>query len=94
MTCVYKLSETKSHHLNSNFFWKPLHLIKTYISVDLVTKDDLSPEAMLESSQRIDTLGATYRRKAQPLSDPGPPGMLPPKIRKANLFMQIFGLWM
>ncbi|XP_023342184.1 ATP-binding cassette sub-family G member 8 [Eurytemora carolleeae] len=61
--------------------------------LDLVTKDDLSPEAMLESSQRIDTLGATYRRKAQPLSDPGPPGMLPPKIRKANLFMQIFGLW-
>ena len=68
--------------------------METLISVDLVTKDDLSPEAMLESSQRIDTLSQTFRRKAPPLSDPGPPGMLPPKIKKANIVMQIVGLWM
>ena len=59
-----------------------------------MTQDDLSPEAMLESSQRIESLASTYRRKAAPLSDPGPPGMLPPKIKRANIFMQIFGLWM
>ena len=69
-------------------------VIINLILVDLVTKDDLSPEAMLESSQRIDTLSQTFRRKAPPLSDPGPPGMLPPKIKKANILMQIVGLWM
>jgi hypothetical protein len=62
--------------------------------VDLVTQDDLSPEAMLESSQRIEALAATYRRKCEPLSDPGPPGMLPPKIRRANFLFQVCGLWM
>ena len=27
------------------------------------------------------------------MSDPGPPGIMPPKIKRANLLMQIFGLW-
>jgi hypothetical protein len=49
---------------------------------------------MLESSQRIEALAATYRRKCEPLSDPGPPGMLPPKIRRANFLFQVCGLWM
>ena len=62
-------------------------------SVDLVTLDDLSPEAMLESSQRVEQLSSIYQRKCEPLSDPGPPGILPPKVRRANLLSQIFGLW-
>jgi len=61
--------------------------------LDLVTLDDLSPEAMLESSQRVEQLSSIYQRKCEPLSDPGPPGIMPPKIRRANLLMQIFGLW-
>jgi len=62
--------------------------------MDLVTLDDLSPEAMLESSQRVDHLSAIYHSKREPLSDPGPPGIMPPKIRRANVLKQIFGLWM
>ena len=31
--------------------------------VDLVTLDDLSPEAMLDSSQRVEQLSAIYQRK-------------------------------
>jgi len=61
--------------------------------LDLVTLDDLSPEAMLESSQRVEQLSSIYQRKCEPLSDPGPPGIMPPKIKRANLLMQIFGLW-
>eukprot|EP00096_Caligus_rogercresseyi_P011213 TRINITY_DN4346_c0_g1_i1.p1 TRINITY_DN4346_c0_g1~~TRINITY_DN4346_c0_g1_i1.p1 ORF type:complete len:975 (+),score=241.06 TRINITY_DN4346_c0_g1_i1:188-3112(+) len=61
--------------------------------LDLVTLDDLSSEAMLESSQRIDQLASTFKRRMEPLSDPGPPGVLPPKIKRANFLVQIFGLW-
>jgi len=61
--------------------------------LDLVTLDDLSPEAMLESSQRVEQLSSIYQRKCEPLSDPGPPGIMPPKIKRANLLMQVFGLW-
>jgi len=61
--------------------------------LDLVTLDDLSPEAMLESSQRVEQLASIYQRKAEPLSDPGPPGIMPPKIKRANLLMQVCGLW-
>lgn len=64
------------------------------IAVDLVTLDDLSAEAMIESSQRIDQLANAFKRRAEPLSDPGPPGILPPKIKRANFIVQIFGLWM
>ena len=62
--------------------------------MDLVTLDDLSPEAMLESSQRVDHLSALYHSRREPLSDPGPPGIMPPKIRRANFLKQMFGLWM
>jgi len=62
--------------------------------MDLVTLDDLSPEAMLESSQRVDHLCAVFHSRRDPLSDPGPPGIMPPKIRRANFLKQIFGLWM
>ena len=56
--------------------------------------DDLSNEAMLESSQRIDQLANAFKRRAEPLSDPGPPGMLPPKIKRANVIVQTFGILM
>ena len=65
-----------------------------FFSVDLVTLDDLSAEAMVESSQRIDQMAAAYRRRSEPLSDPGPPAILPPKIKRANCVVQIAGLWM
>ena len=48
--------------------------------VDLVTLDDLSPEAMMESSERVGHLSDLYQRKCEPLSDPGPPGIMPPKV--------------
>ena len=70
------------------------HIFLSSLSVDLVTLDDLSNEAMLESSQRIDQLGNAFKRRAEPLSDPGPPGILPPKIKRANFLVQILGLWM
>ena len=65
-----------------------------YILVDLVTLDNLSSEAMLESSQRINQLASTFKRRAEPLSDPGPPGIMPPKVKRANLMVQIVGLLM
>ncbi|XP_037091076.1 ATP-binding cassette sub-family G member 8-like [Pollicipes pollicipes] len=61
--------------------------------LDLVTLDDLSPEATLESSQRVTELAKTFQRRQEPLPDPGPPGLLPPKIRRANCCVQILALW-
>ncbi|XP_069955639.1 ATP-binding cassette sub-family G member 8 isoform X2 [Cherax quadricarinatus] len=61
--------------------------------LDLVTLDDLSAEAMLESSQRVEMLAETFRRRQEALSDPGPPGPLPPKVHKENLCLQLLGLW-
>jgi hypothetical protein len=49
---------------------------------------------MLESSQRIDQLGNAFKRRAEPLSDPGPPGILPPKVKRANIIVQVFGIMM
>ncbi|KAG7212513.1 hypothetical protein KM043_012823 [Ampulex compressa] len=60
--------------------------------LDLVTLDDLSAEAMLESSQRIDHLAELARARLPALSDPGPPGALPPAISSPNIFLQIYGL--
>ena len=54
--------------------------ITLYCAVDLVTLDDLSPEAMMESSERVGHLSDLYQRKCEPLSDPGPPGIMPPKV--------------
>ncbi|XP_071541495.1 ATP-binding cassette sub-family G member 8 [Panulirus ornatus] len=61
--------------------------------LDLVTLDDLSAEAMLESSQRVEMLAETFRRRQEALSDPGHPGPLPPMVRKENLCLQLLGLW-
>ncbi|XP_069674878.1 ATP-binding cassette sub-family G member 8 [Periplaneta americana] len=58
--------------------------------LDLVTLDDLSAEAMLESSQRIEQLAETFSQAQEPLSEPGPPIALPPKLRQANCVTQSF----
>ena len=63
-------------------------------SVDLVTLDDLHDEAMLESTQRVEIIADTFRRRQDALSDPGPPLGLPCKVRKANVCIQLCGLWM
>ncbi|XP_066598452.1 ATP-binding cassette sub-family G member 5 [Prorops nasuta] len=60
--------------------------------LDLVTLDDLSAEAMLESSQRIDHLAELARARLPALSDPGPPGALPPSCKSPNIFVQIYAL--
>nr|QAV55728.1 ATP-binding cassette transporter sub-family G member 5 [Sogatella furcifera] len=62
--------------------------------LDLVTLDDLSAEAMLESSQRIEQLAELFRRRQEPLSDPGPPQALPGKTRTANVCSQTVALLM
>lgn len=62
--------------------------------MDLVTLDDLSAEAMLESSQRIEQLAELFRRRQEPLSDPGPPQGLPGKVRSANIFQKTIALFM
>ena len=64
-----------------------------HFPVDLVTLDDLSAEAMLESSQRIDHLAELARARLPPLSEPGPPGPLPPSNSGANIFVQIYALF-
>ena len=68
--------------------------IMEFCLVDLVTLDDLSAEAMLESSQRVEMLAEVFRRKQDPLSNPGATGPLPPKIKKSNTCNQLLFLWM
>ena len=70
------------------------HFLSLFVTVDLVTLDDLSAEAMVESSQRIEQMASAYKRRAEALTDPGPPAILPPKIKRANLIVQCIGLWM
>ncbi|KAL4143680.1 hypothetical protein QTP88_005985 [Uroleucon formosanum] len=60
--------------------------------LDLVTLDDLSAEAMLESSQRVEQLADLFRRRVEPLPDPGPPKPLPGKPRTAILPIQIVAI--
>lgn len=61
-------------------------------SVDLVTLDDLSAEAMLESSQRVEQLADLFRRRVEALPDPGPPQTLPGKPRTAIVPIQIVAI--
>lgn len=61
--------------------------------LDLVTLDNLSAEAMLESSQRVENLVEIYRRRQEPLGDPGPPGVPPATFKRANIFTQVLTLW-
>lgn len=77
------------------FFFKLMFVfVLILIAVDLVTLDDLSAEAMLESSQRIDHLAEMAKVRLPILSDPGQPGPLPPAIYDANIFVQIYALLM
>ncbi|CAG2167830.1 unnamed protein product [Oppiella nova] len=62
--------------------------------LDLVTLDNLSSEAMLESSQRIESLVELYsRRHNSAISAPGPPSITPPPVQRANIFIQFLALW-
>ncbi|XP_075528671.1 ATP-binding cassette sub-family G member 8 [Dermacentor variabilis] len=61
--------------------------------LDLVTLDNLSPEAMLESSQRVENLVEVFRRRQVALSDPGPPGNAPMDVYRAGFFGQMLALW-
>lgn len=60
--------------------------------VDLVTLDDLSAEAMLESSQRVEQLADLFRRRVEPLPDPGQPQTLPGKPRTASVPIQVVAI--
>ncbi|CAL8108508.1 unnamed protein product [Orchesella dallaii] len=64
--------------------------------IDLVTLDTLSNEALLESSQRIETLAESFRRKQEPLSNPqhSVPQHLPRKIYPASAFIQFYSVFM
>ena len=64
--------------------------------LDLVTLDNLSPDAMLESSQRIENLAETFARRHSNgnISLPGPPSATPAPPKKSGLIFQIFTLWM
>jgi hypothetical protein len=61
--------------------------------VDLVTLDNLSAEAMLESSHRVEQLAETFKRRQDRLSDPGPRSVLPPKVESARFATQVVALW-
>ncbi|XP_018335601.1 ATP-binding cassette sub-family G member 8 [Agrilus planipennis] len=61
--------------------------------LDLVTLDDLSAEAMLESSQRIEQLAEIFQQKHENFGDPGPPSALPMTVKQSNFFQQAFVLF-
>ena len=64
--------------------------------LDLVTLDNLSSEAMLESSQRIENLADTFARRHSNagVSLPGPPSVTPPTPKKSGFIFQTFTLLM
>jgi len=63
--------------------------------LDLVTLDNLSSEAMLESSQRIENLVDMYaQRCSNSVSLPGPPSITPSPVRKSSFPIMFLALWM
>ncbi|KAG8226649.1 hypothetical protein J437_LFUL005301 [Ladona fulva] len=73
----------------------PLYKNPSDYYLDLVTLDDLSAEAMLESSQRIEQLAETFARRQPPLSDPGPPGPLFPSNKlPPSIPTQVYGIFL
>ena len=62
------------------------------LAVDLVTLDDLSPEAHLESSQRVSELVEAFQRRQESLETPAPAGLLPPRVRRAGCCVQLMAL--
>lgn len=63
--------------------------------IDLVTRDDLSAEALLESTQRIQGLADAWARREESPPDPGPPITLPPSIKRPSgaIFGEILLIW-
>ncbi|XP_054920475.1 uncharacterized protein [Dermacentor andersoni] len=61
---------------------------------DLVTLDNLSPEAMFESSQGVENLVEVFWRKQGTLSDPGPPSNATMDVYREQFFGQVLPLWM
>ncbi|KPJ01586.1 ATP-binding cassette sub-family G member 8 [Papilio xuthus] len=59
--------------------------------LDLVTLDDLSAAAMLESSGRIEALAGVFA-STQSAPDPPPPVPLPAPLNRPNFIMQTFAL--
>lgn len=63
--------------------------------LDLVTLDNLSSEAMLESSQRIENLVDMYNsRSTNAVSLPGPASLAPSPVRRAHMAIMFLALWM
>lgn len=61
------------------------------VPVDLVTLDDLSAAAMLESSGRIEALASVFA-STQAAPEPPPPVPLPAPLHRPNVVMQAFAL--
>lgn len=59
--------------------------------MDLVTLDDLSAAAMLESSGRIEALAGVFAG-AHSAPEPPPPVPLPAPVTRANVAVQAFAL--
>ncbi|XP_032511388.2 ATP-binding cassette sub-family G member 8 [Danaus plexippus] len=59
--------------------------------LDLVTLDDLSAAAMLESSGRIESLAGVFLG-AHSAPEPPPPVPLPAPVRRANVLVQVFAM--
>ncbi|XP_076346385.1 uncharacterized protein LOC143244854 isoform X2 [Tachypleus tridentatus] len=72
----------------------PTYEIFSMISrVDLATVDCLSPEAKMESIQRIQNLAEFYRHHQEALSDPGPVSTSPTNVAHSGFFIQVLALW-
>ena len=91
-TFVFLTCSKPKSSINTLIYKKRNRFICNFV-VDLVTLDDLSAEAMLESSQRIEQLAEVFRQKQEPMSDPGPPSTLPMTVRTSNCFVQGFVLF-
>lgn len=63
------------------------------ISVDLVTLDDLSAAAMLESSARIETLASAWEQMNSETPLAAPPAALQVRVRKINIRKKIMSDW-
>lgn len=90
--CKILISNKIMYKLILVFTPQYLYKINYVLLVDLVTLDDLSAEAMLESSQRVEQLADLFRRRVEPLPDPGPPQTLPGKPRTASVPIQVIAI--
>lgn len=97
MSTIQKSSRLLSYvfHLN---FRSPLRSTKNYyfsssFAVDLVTLDDLSAAAMLESSARIETLANAWDQMNSEPPLAAPPAALPYFVRRAGFCSQLSALF-